>query len=317
MSKYNLQVTKCRTYIDAASRHCEFDGECSMSSRWKNLCRTHHRHVAGIEKTWVIELLVQAHVLTFSPVCVRKCRLSRLGRSNALPQYSHGNMVRSRGFFTTRCVERVFFIASISFIEMFGVLFSSVTVTSSSSSHSSLFSSFSPISSSISSSWRVPSRLADSGELGSLSTTRANAWRDWWVCWAWAIGCLVTVDDLRRLEPVKIVLVLGVDFKGLLRSSEYSSEENTDEGSRFSFWDENDEELEMDEVDSEGEASKDIDRSKGLSIFFTIKISRWNKSCQENSFHQNVKKNLPCSAWRQMKAWWWARKRGDEANKVG
>lgn len=39
---------------------------------------------------------------TFSPVCVRKWRLNNDGRSNALPQYSQGSMVRSRGFFTTR-----------------------------------------------------------------------------------------------------------------------------------------------------------------------------------------------------------------------
>lgn len=39
----------------------------------------------------------------FSPVCVRRCRVSKLGRSNSLPQCSQGNMVRLRIFFICCC----------------------------------------------------------------------------------------------------------------------------------------------------------------------------------------------------------------------
>jgi len=37
---------------------------------------------------------------TFSPVCVLRCLRRSDGLSNALPQYSHGSIVRSRAFFT-------------------------------------------------------------------------------------------------------------------------------------------------------------------------------------------------------------------------
>lgn len=85
---------------------------------------------------------------------------------------------------------------------------------------------------------------------------------------------------------VPVVLVV-VDFMGLLRSSEYSSEENTDDGRRFSFCDENDEELEMDEVDSEGEASRDMDRSKGLSAGGNQNQTKETKGCETQCSSQS------------------------------
>lgn len=235
------------TYIDAASPRCGCVDECSMSLKWRNLCHTRHKRVATMSNSLVYMAQRERTMwLTFSPVCVLKCLRSRLGRSNALPQYSHGSMVRSLGFLTTMCVERVFFMASMSFNEMLVVCLSSSTITSSSSS-SSLFTS-------PSSSWRNPSRLAESGELGALST--------WQVIVSGVY--LVTDDDLRLLLPVTLAFGVGLAF--LLRSREYSSDENSEDGRRFSFWDENDDELEMDEVDSDGEASRDIDKSSGLSV---------------------------------------------------
>lgn len=46
------------------------------------------------------------------------------------------------------------------------------------------------------------------------------------------------------------------------RSRENSSDEK---GIRFSFCDEKEEELDMDDEDSEGEANRDMERSSGLS----------------------------------------------------
>lgn len=56
----------------------------------------------------------------------------------------------------------------------------------------------------------------------------------------------------------------GLDF--FERSSEEEKSSEDKNGNRFSACEENDEELDIEDVDSDGDASRDIDRSRGLSV---------------------------------------------------